>query len=410
MSNMQWQSLGFKSDPLSTDPIFMETLKLYTGHDKEVDLCLKVLSEGNRRIVVEGARGVGTTSFSNFIRFSLQEKKLLFTPRNEIRVDAGWQIETLLSVVVANIVREIELFESDVMIKDKRFQNAKSLSVRIAETYRSFGIDAFGVGMNYGKSAGIVTQPVLVPAAVLGHHLEDLVTLVKSQGYKNGLVIQLNNLDIGIVHDEVHLKYLFNALRDYSQTNGCSWLLVGDVGLRKFIAQQVDRLDDIISFEVKIEPLSKEEFKDLLLKRIEFYRSNKRAEMPIDMEVFLYLFDITYGRLRYIFGLLARLMPSLHIGDLTDRVTLDIAKPMLIKLARTRIERNDVTPAEEQILKIIVCKNGCIITEVAKEINRSPQYVGKALNKLLQTKLVTTRKHGNSKCYSPSLDAVIAYS
>ncbi len=407
---MQWQSLGFKADPLSTDPIFMETLKLYTGHDKEVKMCLNVLAEGSRRVVVEGARGMGTTSFANYIRFSLQEKKLLFTPRNEIRVDAGWQIETLLSVIVANIVREIELFGSERLTKDQRFQNAKALSVRIAETYRNFGVDALGVGFNYGKTAGIVTQPVLVPAAVLGHHLEDLVELIKSAGYKKGILIQLNNLDVGEVHDETHLKYLFNALRDYAQTSGFSWLFVGDIGLRKFIAQQVDRLDDIISFEVAIGPLSRKDFEALISKRVEFYRNNTKAELPIDMDVLLYLFDITKGRLRYIFGLLARLMPSLHIGDLTDRITLDIAKSMLIKLARARIERNDVTPAEEQILKVIVRKNECIITEVAKDMDKSVQYVGKVLNKLSEANLVNIRKFGKSKYYSPALDAIIAYS
>ena len=187
---MQWQSLGFKVDPLSTDPISMETLPLYTGYDKEIKSCMHVLSGGNKRIVIEGARGVGTTSFSNYIRFSLQKKKLFFTPRNEIRVDAGWQIETLLSVVVANIVREIELFGSNAITKDKRFQNAKALSTRIAETYRNFGINAFGSGFNYGKNAGIVTQPISVPAAVLGHHLEDLVSLIRLAKYPRGILIK----------------------------------------------------------------------------------------------------------------------------------------------------------------------------------------------------------------------------
>lgn len=406
----QWQSLGFKSDPLSTDPISMETLSLYFGHDEEVKLCLKVMGNGNRRIVIEGARGVGTTSFANFVRFSLQEKKLFFTPRNEIRVDTGWKIETLLSVVVANIVREIELFESNKIRKDGRFQNAKALSVRIAETYRSFGVEAFGSGISYGKSAGIVTQPILVPAAVLGHHLEDLVSLIKAEGYQNGILIQLNNLDIGEIHEEPQLKYLFNALRDYSQTNGMSWLFVGDVGLRKFIAQRVDRLDDIISFEVEIGPLSKEDFKKLLLKRVGFYRANEKAELPIDMEVFLHIFDITKGRLRYVFGLVARLMASLHVGDLTDRITLDIAKSMLIKLARARIERNHITPVEEQILRKVVQKNECTVTEIAKGVDKSAQQIGKVLNKLLEAKLVSTRKHGTNRYYSPLLDAVIAYS
>ncbi len=407
---MQWQSLGFKADPLSTVPIFSETLKLYTGHGSEARMCLNVLGDGNRRIVVEGDRGVGTTSFSNYIRFSLQEKKLFFTPKNEIRVDPGWQIETLLSVVVANVVREIELFESATLVSDERFLNAKALSVRIAETYRNFGADAFGFGFNYGKSAGTVTQPVLVPAAVLGHHLEDLVSLVRSAGYKKGILIQLNNLDVGEIHDEDHLKYLFNALRDYSQMDGISWLFVGDVGLRKFIAQQVDRLDDIISFEVKIGVLSEEEFRLLISKRVEFYRANPKVELPIDMDVFLYLFQITKGRLRYIFGLLARLMARLHIGDLTDRITLDIAHTMLIKLARDRILRHDLTSAEEQILSVVVQKNECIPTDVAKELGKSPQYVGKILNKLNAIKLLTSKKDGKNKYYSPSIDVIIAYS
>ncbi len=199
-----------------------------------------------------------------------------------------------------------------------------------------------------------MTQPILVPAAVLGHHLEDLVSLIKQVGYENGILLQLNNLDIGAIHDAAHLKYLFNAVRDYSQTRGMSWLFVGDKGLRKFIAQQVDRLDDIISYEVEIGALSKEEFEQLILKRVNFYRTNAKVELPIDIDVFLYLFEITKGRLRYIFGLLARLMASLHIGDLTDRVTLRIAKSMLIKLARARIENNDITPTEEQILRVIV--------------------------------------------------------
>jgi hypothetical protein len=57
--------------------------------------------------------------------------------------------------------------------------------MRIAEAYRSFGISAFGFGLNYGKSAGIGTQPTIVPSAVLGHHLEDLAILAQVIGCKN---------------------------------------------------------------------------------------------------------------------------------------------------------------------------------------------------------------------------------
>jgi hypothetical protein len=407
---MQWESMGFKGNPLSTDPIKQATLPLYVGHSQEMLACQNVLSDRNVNLVVEGARGVGTTSFANCLRFHLQEKKRYFTPQNEIRVEKGWMLETLLAVIVANIVREVELFHAEATLSDKRFQNAKALSVRIAEAYRSFGVEAFGVGINYGKSAGITSQPLIVPSAVLGHHLEDLAQLIQEIGYQHGILIQLNNLDIGAIHDEDHMRYLFNALRDYLQTDGISWILVGDVGLRGFIAQEVDRLDDIISYEVKIEPLAEKDFIVLINKRIDYYRNNPKAEFPIDQSVFLYLFKLTKGRLRYIFGLSIRLMSSLYIGDLMDKVTLDIAKPMLAKLAKERIGRVSLTPLEETILKLIV-KEGTIYSNVlTTKIDKAASFISKTVSNLIKMKLIMSEVSGRNKIYSPSLDATIAYS
>jgi hypothetical protein len=227
--------------------------------------------------------------------------------------------------------------------------------------------------------------------------------------YKYGILLQLNNLDVGAIHDEKHLKYLFNALRDYVQTDGISWLLVGDVGLRSFVAQEVDRLDDIISYEVKIQSPTKLEYQDLLEKRIVYYRSNPKAQLPIDKDVFLYLYDITKGRLRYIFGLLQRLLNNLFVGDLTDRITLAIAKPMITQLARERIMRNNLSRGEEELLKILVRLQKATVTEFSKETNKSAQYLSKILNRCMQLRLVTVERQGKNRIYSPGLDALIAY-
>lgn len=407
---MYWQTLGFKDDPLKTAPITDGTLVLYTGHNKEIKACQNVLTSDNVRIVVEGARGVGTTSFGNYLRFTTHSNKQYFTTRNEIKVDQGWRLETLLAVIISHLVRELELFTTNTSItKDPRFQNAKSISSRIAETYRSFGIEAFGAGVNYGKTAGVVTQPIIVPAPTLGHHIEDLVMLIREHGYKNGVLLQLNNLDIGEVHTEQDMKYLFNALRDYTQLDGTNWLFIGDLGLRKFIAQQVDRLDDIISYEVRINPLNEEEFAEMLTKRFEYYRTSSKVETPVEMQVFAYLYKITSGRLRYIFGLVSRLMNSLHVGDLTDRITIDLAKPMLIKLAKDRVLRSDITGAEEIALKLIVNLLKPTPSMVAEAMKKTPQYVGRLISSLHEKQLLTIKKVGNIKHYYPSIDAVIAY-
>lgn len=407
---MQWEALGFSDNPFNTDPIRQATMELYVGRDQAIAVCSKVLAEKNVLLVVEGARGIGTTSFSNYLRFNSQAKKHYFTPANEIRVGAGWTIETLLSVVISNIVRELDIFQSELVADNKKFQDAKALTMRIAETYRSFGIDAFGFGASYGKNAGITSQPVIVPAATLGHHLEDLACLVKSLGYEFGILLQLNNLDVGAIHEVKHLKYLFNELRDYIQTDLVSWVLVGDVGLRRFIAQHVDRLDDIVSYEVKIEALTKQEFLSLVQQRVSFYKNHKNAELPIDQDVFLYLFKITRGRLRYVFGLLKRLLNDLSVGELTDKLTLDIVKSMVIKLAQDRIAQYDVTPKEESVLKMIVQVGSGNASKLSTELNQSRQAVSRALVNLLEMKLVTVRQSGRDRYYYPVLEAEIAYS
>lgn len=407
---MEWQTFGFREDPLRTSPITKTTLELFTGHSVEARICLDVLVGSNVRIVVEGARGVGTTSFANYLRFSVEDKKLYFTPRTEIKVEQGWRFETLLAAIISNFVREIELrTEFKERLSDERFQSSKALSSRIAETYRSFGVDAFGFGANFSKQAGIVTQPIIVPSSVLGHHLEDLITLVKEAGFKRGVLFQLNNLDIDEIHSPEDMKYLLNALRDYTQIEGASWLLVGDVGLRKFIAQHVDRLDDIISYEVVIGPLPEEEFLGMIQKRIQFYGESTKADIPIDQEVFRYLYHITKGRLRYIFGLTSRLMNRLYIGDLTDKVTLDLAKPMLMKLGRDRVQRSDITPTEEQVLQLLVSVPQASLSDLASKLEKTTQYVGRVLAVLAEKGLISSKRDGRERIYTPSVDAIIAY-
>ncbi|OGT69051.1 MAG: hypothetical protein A3J38_09700 [Gammaproteobacteria bacterium RIFCSPHIGHO2_12_FULL_45_9] len=407
---MEWQAFGFKDDPLKTSPITKLTLALFTGHSEEARICMNVLTSSNIRIVIEGARGVGTTSFGNYLRFQSEVKKKYFTPSTEIKVEQGWRSETLLAALISNFVREMELrAEFTQVVEDKRFQSAKALSSRIAETYRSFGVDAFGFGANYGKQAGVVTQPLIVPSPVLGHHLEDLIALVREVGYQNGVLFQLNNLDLGEIHAPEDMKYLLNALRDYTQIEGSNWLFVGDVGLRKFIAQEVDRLDDIISYEVDLKPLPMTDITELLDKRVKFYSESERAKLPLDIEVFHYLYTITQGRLRYVFGLASRLMNRLHIGDLTDRVTLSLAKPLLVKLGRDRVQRSDLTAIEENTLRLLVAMPHATPSYIAKKLQRTAQYIGRVLSVLVEKRLASSKRMGRERTYTPSIDAVIAY-
>lgn len=406
---MQWESMGFKDEPFRTQPITTYTIELYTGNQEKIEKSQFVLHSNNLVMVIEGSRGVGTTSFGNFLRFKAQEEKKYFTPTSEIRVEPNWNADTLMAAVIANVVSTLELQHFDDIKDQPKFKEAKATVRRVTEIYRSFGATVFGFGTSYGKSS-TTTQPMIIPTQVLAQHLEDLVHIVHDLGFKYGMLIQLNNLDIGVVQQEDHIKTLLNIMRDYFQMTGTSWLLVGDISLRRFIAQEVDRVDDIVAHEIAITPLSENDYLAMIEKRVHYFRVNPKVELPVDKDVLLYLYKITKGRLRFIFGLLNRLFNSLQVGTLTDRITLELAKPAVVNYAKERINRFNLSANEALVLKTVVTRDSIKVKEIANELGKKPSHISNILAQLLGYKLVGYTKEWRSHYYYPSVDAYIAYS
>ncbi len=406
---MQWESMGFKDEPFKTQPITASTLELYTGNREKLKTAQFALHSNNIVMVIEGSRGVGTTSFGNFLRFKAQEEGKYFTPTSEIRVEPNWNGDTLMAAIIANVVSTLEIQYFDQVKNQQKFKEAKTMVKRVTETFRSFGASAFGFGGNYGKSSS-ASQPVIMPTQVLAHHLEDLVKVVLKLGFKYGILIQLNNLDVGVVQDENHLKQLLNVMRDYLQITGTSWLLVGDMSLRRFISQEIDRVDDIIAHETDITPLSEVDYLAMIEKRIKYFRINSKVNLPVDKEVWLYLYKVTKGRLRYIFGLLTRLFNVLQLGTLSDRITLDLAKPAIINYAKERVSRYNLSANEELILKAVVQHDSIQVKEIAEIVGKKASYVSNVLSKLQGYKLVGYTKEWRNHYYYASVDAHISYS
>lgn len=405
---MEWELLGYKDYPFSVNPISINTLELFTGHSEEIRICKNILGDKNIRLVIEGARGVGTTSFANYLKFSAQKKHQYFAPREEVSVQKNWNLESLLTAVISTIVREFEVTHEKEVKKNRVFVEAKSLSYRLSEAYNSFGITAFSVGGSYGR-ASTITQPTFVPSTTLGHHLKDLGALAIKLGFKNGILIQLNNLDLDVIHTEEHLEYLLNAARDYLQIENISWLLVGDNGLRSFIARRVDRLDDIISDAIIIKSLTKTLFHELIDKRLTHYQTGKHHVFPIGKDVFDYIYDLTDGRLRYIFGLIYAITNRLHLGKLVQTVSIDLAKDTITALAQERIQNFNLTKGEINLINVLAKQGELSAADLAKETEKNRTVISRMINKLLVDKLVDVRQQGKQRIYFPSLDAKIAF-
>ncbi|GAG84706.1 unnamed protein product, partial [marine sediment metagenome] len=141
-----------------------------------------------------------------------------------------------------------------------------------------------------------------------------------------------------------------------------------------------------------------------------YYKTKEGVKFPIAKDVFDYLYDITNGRLRYIFGLIYVLTTRLHIGKLVQTVSADLAKGTISALAKERMKKFALTKVEMTIIEALVKKGELNVANLAKCTSKNRSYISRAINKLLVNKIVHVRQEGKQRIYTPSLDAKIAYS
>ena len=114
--------------------------------------------------------------------------------------------------------------------------------------------------------------------------------------------------------------------------------------------------------------------------------------------------------MRYIFGLLNRLFSALQLGILTDKVNLELARPVIKKFGKDRVRRHRLSETEEIVLKAIVTKKSIQVSDLAHYVNKSQTQVSTVLSNLLKYKLVYYRQEWRKRIYMPEIDAELAYS
>ncbi len=93
-----------------------------------------------------------------------------------------------------------------------------------------------------------------------------------------------------------------------------------------------------------------------------------------------------------------------------DVITMEVAKPAISELAKSRIKVHELTYSEEQILKKLVEAKEASVKDILEVTAKNRAYISRVLNKFLKLNLVSVTQKGTSRLYIPSLDAKIAYS
>jgi len=121
-----WEKWGLKDNPYSQNPIGENSMNLFVGRKKEIAICKNSMLTSNSRIVIEGGRGVWTTSLANYIRYALDKKDDYLTPNAEISVGRNWNLELLLSNVLSAVVYSLERKHKK-LTSNPRFKTKKGL-------------------------------------------------------------------------------------------------------------------------------------------------------------------------------------------------------------------------------------------------------------------------------------------
>lgn len=399
----QW---GLKDNPYTTTPINADTLAFFVGRIEERKQCLSALLNKSI-IVIEGSRGVGTTSLGNFVRFTHQTKNKALTVTNEISVQPGWNIEILLANVLSSVIWSLEEKVPNIE-KDKNFKEIKRITHHVREVFHNIGLQLTPIaGGQLGKQPSI-TVPSIYPTTTLIQNLSKAKALVKKYNFSRDIVVQLNNLDIGTMLSPEQIRFFLNDIRDVIQREGFSWILVGDSGLRNFITENVDRLDDIVTLEIAIEPLSLNEVHEVIDKRIKaLTQKGKRPIVPVEKKLIDALYRASGGRIRQIFGIATRLLNLTTEDSLCETMDIKSAQTLLKRLVEARINQNKISPKALDILNHLIKNGERNPGQLAKEFKVSRSNVSRELLKLKSARLVEVKRISRHNIYYPATDVKI---
>ena len=376
-------------NPFDTNPISLANLDWFIGRKKEIRLCQNLVQSGSV-VLIEGGLGVGTTSFGNVVRF----RGPVRTPKMELAVYRGWNVQTLFENVLVAIVQEIS--EDAGLKKSQAVRKVKSLVQRVEKAVHSAGISLLGFGGQISRNMA-VTQPGIVPLETLRQSLTTLSQIVAPEGDHAAFVIQLNNLDPDLTFTADELTTFLNDIRDSLQLPGFGWLIVGKKGLSRFITSRVPRIRSIIAHDVSLAPLTFKEVKKVVAIRINACAlPGHKAKNPIDPELLQEIYDASGGSLRETFLICGKLCAAMSTDPLYEKITKREAGVLLAELLGVRFAGIRNSPLQQAILNALVSHPGITQQQLVKRIGKSQTAVSRATKSLIESELVRQTKDGRS--------------
>ncbi len=371
---------------LSTNPYFVEALssvdegprpiRLFRGRsDKVKSLLDTVASEQNSLCVVEGASGVGKSTFANFVKYRLSDTYVALP--NEVNVQTTTTPQGVLLAILDEAVRHASDLapETDWEEEAPHLHQARQFIMAYEGGGWSVGLSGGlpggpqpGVSVGKDTAAQAPAYPPVLSRRFFDGLVQDMLQLTSPPA--DGLVIHVNNLDVLLNEGTEATKRLFSDLREYFQIPGTHWLFLGPPGLEASAIAPERRLQPFVKARISLENLPVGDVLDILHARYEHY-AVERGDWtpPTKAELVEQLYDKFGGDLRGALGALTAAhksyrpvdvapMPegaglehlqdhfSSHLADKLRPKTLEILEH-LIEAGETEFTQDAAEPVEK---------------------------------------------------------------
>lgn len=356
-------------------------------NDADDQISPRELLDGTHLII--GERGVGTTSYGNQIRF---KDESIFSPDYEIRIEGMTNSKEILESIIYCLSKEM-------LNKKIKSKKAKEVVKTFEGTPNkpSFQIQAagFGIGWSQNQSGGHEANIMSLTSI-----FEELCKeILKVKKFKN-ITIQLNNLEVPHIFTEEKMQNLIEPLRDIFQTNGVSWLLLGDKGFEELIMQKMNRVASIIKSTIHLPPMTEKLFIDIIKKRIK--NSGPKATCPFENDALNTISRSSLGRTRFALELCSKMLEKFADQPIPQTIT-ENEVVYEVKKRIDSIAASKNFPEHSLNILNIICKHpGINSSTLADKSSVKAGNIKKYAIPLEKEALISISKKGRQTIYHPS--------
>jgi hypothetical protein len=239
------------------------------------------------------------------------------------------------------------------------------------------------------------------------HELHRFEEHLNTEAFGNidGIVMQMNNLDIAEVFKPDQLEKLLNSIRDALQVPKISWILCGHEGITAFMRKKVRRLHDIITTKIMLNPLSGEEVIEVLQIRIKKQYPDEDPIFPMDPQLIKAIYELCNASLRETFSVLNELLMAFADDPLVTTITLNDA----CKFYKNQGIDDCLSTREREVMTLILDRPQSTQKELMQHIDIEQSALSKYTHDLEDKGLIRKARKAQSFIHHPAVRMVLGH-